>query len=145
MHQTPLHILCKHYVNKSTLDVFLLLLEAWLDFPENRNLREVETLKYSADGFNNDLLYLLWSVSTLFCDEINVTSLKLSMELFIEIKWQKGIWLVINKYPAIIKKMDLHTNVMADLLYKVGKKCGLMKFWEMLQNEQELLKGVKFL
>eukprot|EP00957_Ditylum_brightwellii_P198542 15131655-Ditylum_brightwellii.AAC.1 len=69
------------------------------------------------------------------------TSLKQSMELFIDIKWQKSIWLAIKNHPAIIKNMDLHTNGMADFLYMVGKKCCLVTFWEVLRNKQEFLKG----
>eukprot|EP00957_Ditylum_brightwellii_P030879 2339842-Ditylum_brightwellii.AAC.1 len=37
------------------------------------------------------------------------------MSIFISIKWEKGIQLLINKCPSISKTIDLHTDAIAEL------------------------------
>jgi len=136
---TPFSAAC---ISRRPLEVILLLLDAWLELPGNRNSDRVNSLTNDAP---EDVTTLLLHVSTLFGHELSVTSQEELMSYFITIKWQKGALLVINKYPSDVKNMDLHTEVMADFLSLTGKYCSLATMWEVIINEQELLKGVKCL
>jgi len=125
----------------SSLEVFLLLLDTWLDFPENKSIHKVESLRKNARIIIDRLLV---QILIFLNDEVN-TCPKESMSFFTNIKWQKGVLMFINKYPSIVKTMDLKTNLMASFLSAVGKCCSLATMCEVIKNEQELLKGVECL
>jgi len=135
----PFSIAC--YLGRP-LEILLLLLDAWLELPGNRNSDRVNSLINDAP---RHIRTRPFRVSSLFGDELSVTSQEELMSYFISIKWQKGALLAINKYPSYVKNMDLHTEVMADFLSLAGRYCSLTTMWEVIINEQELLKGVKCL
>uniref|UniRef100_A0A7S4SLF8 Uncharacterized protein n=1 Tax=Ditylum brightwellii TaxID=49249 RepID=A0A7S4SLF8_9STRA len=137
--ETPFHIA---FSDEGPIEIILLLLDAWLELPGNRNSHRVNSLINDAPRY---ITTRLFRVSSLFGDELSVTSQEELMSYFISIKWQKGALLAINKYPSYVKNMELHTEVMADFLSLAGKYCSLATMWEVIINEQELLKGVKCL
>eukprot|EP00957_Ditylum_brightwellii_P016570 1245420-Ditylum_brightwellii.AAC.1 len=64
------------------------------------------------------------------------------MDYFAHIKIWSCVMLVFDRNPAVVKRMALDTEVMADLLSTVGWCCGLTTMWEVLCNKQDLLEGV---
>uniref|UniRef100_A0A7S4SKI1 Uncharacterized protein n=1 Tax=Ditylum brightwellii TaxID=49249 RepID=A0A7S4SKI1_9STRA len=137
--KTPFHVACS---DEGPTEIILLLLDAWLELSGNRNSLRVDSLKPNAPA---DIRTLLSHVSTLFGNELSVSSQEELMSYFMSINWQKGVLLVIDKYPSYVKNMELYTEIMADFLSLTGKSCSLVTMWEVIRNEQELLKGVKCL
>jgi len=134
--ELPINKACK---NKAPFQIILLLLDKWLEDTEHRNIHDVESLKFNA---SEDVKKLLSHVSSLFIDEVNnnIPSIEIK-NFFVSINWSKGLFMVINKYSSTTKTLDLHINVMADFLSVIGKCCSLTTMWQVVINEQELLKG----
>eukprot|EP00957_Ditylum_brightwellii_P185330 14111510-Ditylum_brightwellii.AAC.1 len=64
------------------------------------------------------------------------------MEYFISIQLWNGTTLVLDRHPTVIKAMGLDTKVMADFLSTFGRCFSLIRMWEAICNEQDLLQGV---
>eukprot|EP00957_Ditylum_brightwellii_P150488 11459262-Ditylum_brightwellii.AAC.1 len=64
------------------------------------------------------------------------------MDYFVRIEMWNGVSLVLERNPAVVKTIGLDTNVMADLLFNIGRCCSLTTMWEVIRNEQNLLEGV---
>mmetsp|Transcript_39947 Transcript_39947/g.58336 ORF Transcript_39947/g.58336 Transcript_39947/m.58336 type:complete len:403 (-) Transcript_39947:72-1280(-) len=133
---TPLHLACRY---KASMDVIQLLLDEWLKATENRNKHSVESLRSLASGKTKRLLFY---VSSLFNEEQSNPSPGEIMRIFININWWNGAMLVISRYPAVTKSLDLDIKVMADFLSIVGKRCSLTTMSYLIQNEPDLLEGV---
>eukprot|EP00957_Ditylum_brightwellii_P058574 4442116-Ditylum_brightwellii.AAC.1 len=124
---TPIHYgyVCTH---GAPLEAIILLLDKWLEATENRQSSDLVSIQNHPSGEVNNLLHL---VSGLFNNEVlHDTSPSDIANHFINIELWNGVLLVINKHPAITKDFNLHTNVMADFLSLVGKRCSLTAMWE---------------
>jgi len=95
----PLQSACRC---KASMEVILLLLEKWLEEKTNRNSFSMNTL---AGGAPEDVKNLLSHISSLFNDEVNNPSLHGTLTTFNSIGWKKGISLLINVHPKIIKSL----------------------------------------
>uniref|UniRef100_A0A7S4S0H5 Uncharacterized protein n=2 Tax=Ditylum brightwellii TaxID=49249 RepID=A0A7S4S0H5_9STRA len=134
--QMPLHLACQM---GTSMDVIQLLLDKWLEANENRNNDSVESLRRLAYG---NTKILLFHVSSLFHEEQNTPSPSEILSFFINGKWWNGALVVVNRYPAVTKTLDLNTTVMADFLSTIGKSCSLTTMSCVIQNEPDLLEGV---
>jgi len=135
--QTPLHYAFK---NGAPLEAIIPLLDKWLETTDHRHSSDLVFMQnHPLREVNN----LLNRVSGLFNNEVLDTSPSDAATHFINIELWNGVLLVINKHPAITKDFNLHTNVMADFLSMVGKRCSLTAMWEVIINEQDLLGGAE--
>eukprot|EP00957_Ditylum_brightwellii_P202233 15329208-Ditylum_brightwellii.AAC.1 len=121
------------------MNVIQLLLDEWLKVAENQNSHSVESMRYIASGNTKELLFY---VSSLFNEEQSNPSPSEIMSFFIDINWHTGAMMVVNKYPAVTKSLDLDTKVMADFLSTFGRSCSLTTMSRVIQNEPDLLEGV---
>uniref|UniRef100_A0A7S4RVF6 Uncharacterized protein n=1 Tax=Ditylum brightwellii TaxID=49249 RepID=A0A7S4RVF6_9STRA len=65
------------------------------------------------------------------------------LRFFINIQWWNGVLLTLDRHPAkVVQSLDLHTNIMSELLSKIGRCCRLTTVWKVILNEQDLLADV---
>uniref|UniRef100_A0A7S4VC28 Ankyrin repeat protein n=2 Tax=Ditylum brightwellii TaxID=49249 RepID=A0A7S4VC28_9STRA len=142
---TPLHIA---FYNVSPMETIILLLDKWIEVSDNRNKDRIEPLIkiVGYEGDAEERKELLHYLCSLFDEETQQIDDDFSqseiMRYFVSINWLKGIFLAINMYPTVTKSLDLHTNIMADFLSVVGKRCHLKTMSTVIQNEPELLENV---
>lgn len=136
--RVPLYFACRH---GASLAVVQLLFDLWLEAVENRNIHSVKSLFSKSNPVDvNHLLFYIWS---LFYENQSDKSFRAAMRFFIRVNWWNGAFFLINMYPTVTNSLNLHTNVMADYLSAVGKCCSLTTMSMVIQNEPDLLEGVK--
>mmetsp|Transcript_23643 Transcript_23643/g.34380 ORF Transcript_23643/g.34380 Transcript_23643/m.34380 type:complete len:415 (-) Transcript_23643:2640-3884(-) len=138
---TPLHVACQY---NESLDTIILLLDKWIEAKDNRNSESVECLIECTDIIDapEEIGNLFFHVSALFDEDQFDPSPHEVMCFFNHLNWWNGALLVIDVYPSVTKALGLHTNVMADFLCIVGKKCCLTTMSTVIQNEPDILEWI---
>jgi len=143
---TVLSMACQY----APLETVVLLLDKWLGYKENRNIRGMMALKaYSTIAPLEDVRKLFSQVNSLLFDKSIDKSTKRPIfcpneiiNYFLSIQLWNGVSLVIDVQPTVIKSMDLHTNVMAEFLSMTGRCCKLTTMWDVVRNEPDILEDV---
>jgi len=137
--RTPLHRAC---YRKASFEVTSLLLNTWLSIIENRTKSLITSFQRYTKYCTEDVNALFSHLFSLYNNDADNPSPNEIMDYFVHIEMWNGVTLVLDRNPAVIKRMGLDTKVMADFLSTVGRRCSLKTMWEVLRNEQDLLGGV---
>eukprot|EP00957_Ditylum_brightwellii_P207906 15355070-Ditylum_brightwellii.AAC.1 len=136
---TPLYYAC---IYGASFEVVKLLLSSWLSHKENTTNEAVLSLPEDLEEEEEDVKVLLSHLFHLCSSNAHTHSPKDIMDYFISIHLWNGAMLVLDRHPTIIKTMDLDTKLMADLLSLLGWGFSLIRMWEVICNEQDLLEGI---
>jgi len=138
--RTPLHTAC---IFGASFEVTTLLLDMWLQDKDNKKPSGVVVLeKYASVSTSPNSKQLLFHVSSLYSSKTDNPPPVEIMAFFLQIKLWNGIVFLLDRYPNVVKTMDLDSNIMAYFISMVGHRCKLTTMWKIICNEQDLLEGV---
>mmetsp|Transcript_7255 Transcript_7255/g.9857 ORF Transcript_7255/g.9857 Transcript_7255/m.9857 type:complete len:364 (-) Transcript_7255:223-1314(-) len=135
--ELPLHSACE---TNQTKEVILMLLEHWPEaVREKSNFGKSPLDGFSHFGSSEVVATVLSHVSKLCGEVVDKTTSREIIAYFLEIKWYRGVGLLLDRLPSAFKQLNIDNMTLPDFLFMVGHQCKLTTLWHIVLNKQDIL------